>query len=51
MLFMKPFKFFVFYIHIYIMYYYITNMEMVESNAYILLNSEQKSDSNNSAEV
>ena len=47
---MKPFKFFV-YVQIYVMYYYITNMEMAESNAYVLLGSEQKSDYDDSTEV
>ena len=50
MLFMKLFKLFV-YVQIYIMYYYVTNTEMVESNVYMLFGLEQKSDSDNSAEV
>ena len=47
---MKLFKFYA-YKQIYVMYYYVTYMEIVESNVYVLLGSEQKSHSNDSPEV
>ena len=36
---MMPFKVFA-YIQIYVMYYYVTNMDMVEFNVYVLVGSE-----------
>ena len=50
MLFTKPFKFFV-YAQVYVMDYYVMNMEMVESNVYVLVGSEQESESDDGAEV
>ena len=35
---------------VYAMHYYITSTEMVESNLYVLVGSEQESDSSKSAE-
>ena len=46
---MKPFKFFAY--RVYIMDYYVTNTEMVESKVYVLVGSEQESESSDSAEV
>ena len=47
---MKLLKFFA-YVQIHVMYYYITNTEIMESKVYMLLGSEWKCDSDNSAEV
>ena len=39
------------YIKPYVMYYYVTNTEMVASNIHVLLGSEPESESDNSIEV
>ena len=48
MLFMKLFKFFV-YVQIYVIDYNVTNMEMAETNVYVLLGSERESESDDIA--
>ena len=47
---MKLIKFFV-YIQVYIMEYYVTNVEMVESNIYVVVGSEQESQYDDITEV
>ena len=50
MLFMKPFKVFV-YIQVYVIDYDVTNTEMVDSNVYVLVVSKWESQSDDIAEV
>ena len=47
---MKPFKCFI-YVQVYVMDYYIMNMEMAKSKIYMLVSSERELESDYSAEM